>query len=67
MVICLDGTLLDTKKNKTYKAETVFGSKYLIKKNENKKFKGDIVVKKEGNFGEITFVNLFKILGGDLA
>ena len=67
MVICLDGTILDVKRSKTYKVESVFGSKYLIKKNENKRFKGDIVVKKEGNFGEVTFEDLFKILGGDLA
>jgi cGMP-dependent protein kinase len=66
MIICLDGALLDTKKNKTYKPEDVFGSKYLIKKNEKKRFKAEIVVKKTGSFGEISYVKLLKILGGSL-
>ena len=46
--------------------ETVFGSKYLIKKNKDRKFKSDIIVKKGGHFGEIRFDTLLKILGGDL-
>jgi len=58
MIICLDGSLLDTKKNKTYRSEQVFGSKYLIKKNEKKRFKADIVVKKGGSFGEISYEKL---------
>lgn len=33
----------------------VFGSKYLIKKNEKKRFKADIIVKKSGSFGEIDY------------
>ena len=41
--------------------------KLQLKKNEKKKFKGDVIVKKTGNFGEIKFDDLFRILGGDLA
>lgn len=44
----------------------MFGSKYLIKKNEKKHFKGKIFVKKTGEFGEIGFKKLMNILGGDL-
>ena len=66
MIICLDGSLLDTKKNKTYKPEDVFGSKYLIKKNEKKRFKAEIIVKKTGMFGEISYDKLLNILGGCL-
>ena len=44
----------------------MFGSKYLIKRNKNKKFKADIVVKKSGIFGEISYDKLMNILGGCL-